>query len=98
MARIPSFQRKGGPPALMVAIGTPKDGGQADGGSDDESGEGPEMSGPDETHDEKDIAVCPNCGCTFNDETGKIIPEGHPQHPMMAAGGASTGDDTGDSY
>lgn len=96
MARVPSFQRKGPPsgPDLMIAIGKKGDEGPADGGED-----GPEESGMDETHDEKDIAVCPNCGCTFNDETGKIIPEGHPQHPAsggdMPAGDASGGDESG---
>ena len=96
MARVPSFQRKGPPsgPDLMIAIGKKGDEGPADGGED-----GPEESGMDETHDEKDIAVCPNCGCTFNDETGKIIPEGHPQHPASgdANGGTpmSGGDESG---
>lgn len=98
MARVPSFQRKGPPaghPALMIAIGKPKgDDGQADGG---DAQDGPEESGMDEAHDENEIATCPNCGCTFNDQTGKIIPDGHPQHPASGGGMDGTGAPAGGS-
>lgn len=90
MARSLSMTRKGAP-ALMIAVGkklgeTPDD--------------GPEVSGSDESHDEHDIAVCPACGCTFNDLTGKVLSEDHPQHPGNSgtpSDGGSGGDESGTS-
>lgn len=87
MARLPSFQRKA--PALMIAIGDkkgPPSGGDEFGGDD----EGTETAPDNEEQDPSEVAVCPACGCTFNDETGKVLKESHPQHPANGAGSGGT--------
>ncbi len=100
MARPMSLQRKA--PALMIAIGKgkPDTANEGPGGSENE--DGPEEASDEEQQDPQDIAVCPSCGCTFNDETGKVLKESHPQHPSNAEGslpggpgegGLSTGDE-----
>lgn len=94
MARLPQFTRKA--PALMIAIGDkkgPLDAGNDEAGPDD----GPEEADDAEEQDPKDIAVCPACGCTFNDETGKVLKESHPQHPANQAGGTPEGSATDDN-
>ena len=85
MARLPSFQRKA--PALMIAIkdkgdGSPVSGNDEAGGDD----EGAETAPDNEEQDPSEVAVCPACGCTFNDETGKVLKESHPQHPANDQG------------
>lgn len=97
MARLPQFTRKGPPkaPALMIAIGDkgkdapPMAHDEPDG--DEGADDGPEEADDVEQQDPKDIAVCPACGCTFNDETGKVLKESHPQHPANQAGGTPAG-------
>lgn len=83
--RTPAFTRK---PNLVVAIGTK---GAPDPAKDTptdeaEADEGPATSPTDKMHDEQDVAVCPNCGCVFNDETGEVLNEDHPQHPANGKG------------
>lgn len=29
-----------------------------------------------------ELSSCPSCGMTFHDQSGAIIPEGHPDHPL----------------
>src|ERR1035437_3802790 len=102
MARLPAFTRKGAGPAKGGGVAqtiakeppTGQDAGDSEGPGDETSG--PEEAGPDEQADPSEIAVCPNCGCTFDDQTGKVIPEGHPQHPgtgLPSAGGGAGGQD-----
>lgn len=64
MARLPMFTRKADPATLAT-----------DGGASE--GDAPMMHGDDDTGTDEsdgDYAVCPDCGCVFDDETGEKAP------------------------
>lgn len=88
MARVPSFLRKGATTPTAVADNSGGD--EAEAYSDDTP-----IAKSSETQNEADIAVCPKCGCCFNDDSGTVIPEGHPQHPG-SSGGTPAGGPTGE--
>lgn len=96
MARMPSFLRKGAPSPANPASGGDERGAPTVDGADEYDAETP-IASPDSEQDPKDIAVCPKCGCVFNDESGEVIPEGHAAHPASGspAGGPGSDSDTG---
>lgn len=99
MARMPSFLRKGkAPTPANTDNGGDESGASTPDGAEEYNAETP-IASPDSEQDPKDIAVCPKCGCVFNDETGEVIPEGHAAHPASgnpAGGPSGEADDTGD--
>ena len=81
MARQMVGQRK---PGLVVAI-------QAGPDSKGDNNDAPD-SGPmdDKGDDGKDIDTCPNCGCEFDDDTGKVMKPG-----AKVIGGPKDGEEYG---
>lgn len=72
MMRRPVMTRKGAKPALVISIGRgdhgapPEENAADDEGPDDASAEG----------ETSDVGACPECGCTFNYDTGKVMDHG----------------------
>lgn len=93
MARMPSFLRKGKAPSPANASSGGDESGATVDGAEEYNAETP-IASPDSEQDPKEIAVCPKCGCVFNDETGEVIPEGHAAHPASGtpAGGPPADD------
>jgi hypothetical protein len=84
--RTPAFQRK---PALTVAIGVGKPKPDAPDPSDDAA-----PTDGDETPDGKEAAaVCPDCGCVFDDATGEVVKEGDPRYPKDSGANDEAGPD-----
>lgn len=97
--RMPAFTRKGASAPAPSTIAKPPNNGaddpndrtqspSPDGTADTE--DTPEISGNDEQHDPQAMAVCPSCGCVFNDDTGKVLNEDHPQYPREPEGAATS--------
>lgn len=84
MARLPQFTRKGAPP---INADTGDDTSTPDNSDTSDGSDGADVETADdgEQQDANEIAVCPACGCAFNDETGKVLNDTHPQHPQHAA-------------
>lgn len=80
MPRLPAFTRK-------TAGAPPPDASLNAGGSEVAT---TSPTGPDDGDDQP--AICPKCGCVFNDETGEVMsdyggtPVGGPEAPMDGGG------------
>lgn len=50
---------------------------------------------PDDEAPAGEAAVCPECGCCFDDASGDVIPEGDPRYPKKDAGASDSDADDG---
>lgn len=92
--RLPAFQRK---PALAIAIEAKPKASPVLPNPHGDGGTGGDDPGADPT---EEAAVCPECGCVFDDGTGEIVKEGDPRYPTEkgnGGSGGSGGDESGDT-
>lgn len=86
--------RKGAPSlAIVIGRGAPRSDPAVGGGEDDD--EGPAGEEPGETAGDEaaeDVGACPECGCTFNYDSGKVLEHGLLQGgPGPEGGGENAG-------